>query len=89
MTTATLDKVLEEVKGLTPGEQLRVRAYLDAALELSPETILDLRVQQALMEKGLLSEIKFPRKSVSLDQEYELVKVKGKPVSETIIEERR
>ncbi len=45
------------------------------------------RFKRKLVEVGLLSEIKIPR--VKLDGDRTPIRVKGKPLSETIIEERR
>ena len=62
---------------------------MDDALGLNPELLLDLQIQQRLLARGLLSEIRFPNKGVPSPSEGQLAEVKGKPVSETIIEERR
>lgn len=94
MSSANLQKVIEEVKSLTPDEQRQVRKLLDELLDEStptresdsmlPEDLL----QQRLFEAGLILEI---RKQV-IDpnyKEFEPIEVKGKPLSETIVEERR
>jgi lambda repressor-like predicted transcriptional regulator len=60
-----------------------VRAYYKR--EENDDT--DLRLQRALYEDGLLEEIR-PR-SLSKFTPFKPVKISGKPLSETIIEERR
>ena len=50
----------------------------------SPE---EWKAMQSLVEAGLLKEIK-PR-STNSKREHPLVSIQGKPISETIIEERR
>lgn len=93
MSSTSLEKVIEEVKALTQEEQLRVRELIDSLLEnpaetlvlLSPEDLLERR----LLERGVISEM--PKRDFDPDtyKEFEPIEVKGKPVSETIIEERR
>lgn len=92
MSSTSLEKVIGEVKALTQEEQLRVRELIDSMLEssaetsstLSPEDLLD----QRLFEAGVISEI--PRRITDFTpyQNRKPIEVKGKPVSETIIEER-
>ena len=92
MSNKGLDRVIEEVKALTQEEQRQVRELIDSLLEspaenhqhLSPEDSLDRR----LLERGVISEI--PKRNLDPDtyKEFEPIEVKGKPVSETIIEER-
>jgi len=87
-----LEKIIEEVRALTQEEQLQVRELIDSLLEnpteaqerLSPEDLLE----QRLLERGVISEI--PRRNFdpATYKEFEPIEVKGKPVSETIIEER-
>ena len=56
--------------------------------ELTPEEQQEMLFQQHLVEMGLMTEIKPPR-SRSPVTERRLVRVEGKPLSETVIEERR
>lgn len=92
MSSASLEKVIEEVRALSPDEQRTVRELLDSILESSagfseassPEDLLD----QRLLEAGVISEI--PPRIIDFTpyQNRKPVEVKHKPVSETIIEER-
>lgn len=93
MASSSLERVIEELKALTPAEQQKVRELIDSMLEpsaessamLSPEDLLD----QRLFEAGVISEI--PRRITDFTpyQNRKPVKITGKPISETIIEERR
>ncbi|MGZ5481048.1 MAG: hypothetical protein ACXWID_03615 [Pyrinomonadaceae bacterium] len=57
--------------------------------EVRPAAIdLDQRVQRALYEAGLVSEIKPPITDPT-PYRREPIAIKGKPLSETVIEERR
>ena len=92
MSSTSLETVIEELKALTPAEQKKVRELIDSLLEasaescstLSPEDLLD----QRLLEAGVISEI--PRRITDFTpyQNRKPIEVKGKPVSETIIDER-
>lgn len=93
MSSANLEKVIEEVKALTPDEQREIRDLIDSLLKASDEspasTSLEDLFKQRLLEAGLISEI--PRRLPAPEhlRDFKPVEVKGKPVSETIIEERR
>lgn len=86
MAKELLEKVVDEVKALTPEEQVHVRDLINELL-LTPDEI-DRQLQQRLFRAGLVSEIKPPRSSLP-ELNFKPIEVKGKPVSETIIEERR
>ena len=89
MSSANLEKVIEEVKALTPDEQRQVRKLLDELLEestpISPGDLLARR----LLESGMISRIPKRPRDPKRHKEFKPIEVKGKPVSETIIEERR
>jgi hypothetical protein len=97
---STVEEIVNAVKGLPPREQAEVRRRLDT-LPAQPDenevlvddsrlaaTDLDQRVQHALFEAGLVSEIKPPITDPT-PYRREPIKIKGKPLSETVIEERR
>lgn len=91
MSSANLEKIIADVKALTPDEQRQVRELIDsllttseAAPELSPEDQLD----QVLLEAGVISEIPPPITDFTPYQNRQPIEVKGKPLSEIIIEDR-
>ena len=89
MAQATLKRVLEQIKTLEPAELQSVERAIEVQRETtrcgySPD---EWRAMQALLQAGLLTEIK-PRRTIT-DSGRRLIRVDGKPVSETIIEERR
>jgi hypothetical protein len=92
MSSTSLETVIEELKALTPAEQIKVRELIDSMLELSAETSATLSpedlLDQRLLDAGVISEI--PRRITDFTpyQNRKPIEVKGKPVSETIIEER-
>jgi hypothetical protein len=85
-----LEEIVNLVKALPPEEQAELRRRLDALSGQPGELASDLneRAQRALYEAGLLSEIKPP---ITDPRPYrrDPIKIKGKPLSETVIEERR
>jgi hypothetical protein len=92
MSSASLERVIEELKALTPAEQQKVRELIDSMLELSTETSATLSpedlLDQRLLEDGVISEIPKRLPDPERLRDFKPVEVKGKPVSETIIEER-
>lgn len=89
MASVTLDKVWKEVKAMSPDEQRQLRERLNALLEAHPSRSAEDELERRLFEAGLLSEIKPPPTDVQSYRNYRPVEVRGKPVSETILEERR
>lgn len=97
---STVEEIVNAVKGLPPREQAEVRRRLDTLpprpdknevlVDDSRQVAIDLdqRVQHALYEAGLVSEIKPPITDPT-PYRREPIKIKGKPLSETVIEERR
>ena len=78
--------VIEEVKILSGAEKRRVWQELN---EIISEEPVELRLQRALAAEGLLNEIKMPFVSRPRQDELPPIEIKGKPLSGTIIEERR
>ncbi len=80
----SVNEVLEAVKGMSSEEREQVRALLDTLPDAptSPEEAAQARLREA----GLLTETK-PR-AESARARRSPVEIKGKPLSETIIEER-
>jgi uncharacterized protein with PIN domain len=80
----SVNEVLEAVRAMSPEERKQVRALLNMlsdASQLSEES-----VQAKLREAGLLAEA--PIRKRSARARHTPVEIKGKPLSETIIEER-
>ena len=96
----SVEEIVEAVRALPPEEQAELRRRLEALAaqpdkkerradqNLQTNRDLDQRVQRALFEAGLLSEIKPPITDPT-PYRREPIKIVGKPLSETVIEERR
>lgn len=89
MTTSTLDRIREELKALTPDEQRSLRDMVDELLVKSAPRITEEEFEQRLLKKGVISRIPPRIRDASFEANRKLIEVAGKPVSETIIEERR
>jgi hypothetical protein len=89
MTTSKLDSVLEEVKTLTSEEQEKVLEVLESLHAQSKPKMTIAEVEQKMFEDGLLTRIPSPITDMPPFGNRRLIEVKGKPLSETIIEERR
>jgi hypothetical protein len=89
MTSPRLTNILEQIKTLTPEELRQLRENLDTPpAQPSEEERLD-ELDRRLLEAGLVSRIPPKITDFTPYQNRKLVEAKGKPVSETIIEERR
>lgn len=88
MPGMTLEALIEEVKALTPEQQRQLRLTLDSQLSPSPAAT-EADFKRALLQAGLLSEVKPRSIDVEAHRNFQPIAVKGEPVSQTIIEERR
>lgn len=89
MTISSLDRIFEEVKTLTSEEQKSLRDLVDELLAKSSPRMTEEEFEQRLLEKGVISRIPSPITDLTPYRNRKLIEVKGKPLSETIIEERR
>jgi hypothetical protein len=87
MAQAVLQRVLEEIGTLELDELGFVERAVQKRLETAGYSMEEWKAMQALVAAGLLKEIK-PR-YVGPAVEYQPVTIQGKPLSVTIIEERR
>jgi hypothetical protein len=87
MGREALTQVLETIRNLEPDELRQVQQVVQERLaqeQYSPE---EERFHQALLAVGLVKEIKPPRRIPT--GQRRLIQARGKPVSETLLEERR
>ena len=78
-----MQEIAEAIKTLSPTDRCHLRNLLkeqDAADKLEV-------FHQVLLSQGLVKEVKKP--NVTATTERQLIEIKGKPISETIIEERK
>lgn len=89
MTTSNFDKVVEQVKTLNRAEWWRLRDLLDVWLEPPSAPMTEDQFEQELLREGTLESIPPPITDFTPYENRTPIEVKGKPLSETIIEERR
>ena len=87
MAQSILDRVLNVIQKLKPDELARVRHEVEDRLKPDSSSDEEELFLQALLQAGLITEIKRPNRTKKRDQQP--VPIKGRPLSETIIEERR
>ena len=87
MPSENLDRVPEGVRSLTLAERQELRTRLDTWPSPSPSTEDDL--DQRLLSAGVISHVPAPCTDPAPYRRWKPITVKGKPLSETIIEERR
>jgi hypothetical protein len=85
-------ELLAEIQKLPPEEQRRLLEALSRSISQQPEprpAISEDEVDRILFEKGIIGNIPDPTAYTDEDDDFEPIEVTGKPLSETIIEERR
>ena len=87
MTQAILNQILDQLKALEPQELQQLNQVIQKHLAAIEEAVQQTTFHQALLTSGLVKQLKQP--SYNQQTERRLIQIQGKPVSETIIEERR
>ncbi|MBD2360812.1 hypothetical protein H6G36_06370 [Anabaena minutissima FACHB-250] len=87
MSAETLHQILKQLETLEIEELQQLNQTLQKHLANKDENHKQAAFHQALLDAGLVKHIKHP--SYELITERQLIHVEGKPISETIIEERR
>lgn len=87
MAQAVLNRVLEEIKTLEPQELQLVESVVRELLQPDPKEAQREAVLRVLQKSGLVKDIKRP--PLDAARQRTAVPIQGKPLSETIIEERR
>ncbi len=87
----TVEKIKSGAKQLSKEELKEVKSLVDSLLENEENKpkMTEEEFEQHLYEKGIIGKPPPPITDFSRYENYKRVEVKGKPVSETIIEERR
>jgi hypothetical protein len=89
MASTVLDHLMKEIQELDPTERAELRRRLDS-LSMEPTDVEKLReLDRRLFQEGLLSRINPVDESVEEPDAWQPIAVSGKPLSETLVEERR
>ncbi|MFY9611305.1 MAG: hypothetical protein WAU45_22185 [Blastocatellia bacterium] len=89
MATSNIDRILEEVRALTPDEQRSLRERLDSVLVNVQPQMCKADFEKRLLERGIISRIPPRIRDAEFYANRRPIEVDGQPVSEIIIEERR
>ncbi len=85
-------ELMAEIQKLPIEEQKKLLDILSRQLERSeqpPQPVSESEVDRLLLEKGIISQLPDSTCYSDEDEAFEPIEVTGKPLSETIIEERR
>jgi hypothetical protein len=88
MATVAVTQLVKQIQQLSPSEQQELRALLETLLAPAPALTED-EFHRRLAAQGRLSIPSPEVRSRAASRPFAPVPVQGKPVSETIIEERR
>jgi hypothetical protein len=98
MTQSEFNLLLGSLAALSPEQMRQLRDELDGTLavseaaklsDLTAEEMAEQDTQRRLVAAGVLSEIKPPRRFIPERERSSPVPIKGEPLSETVIRERR
>jgi hypothetical protein len=87
MALETLNQILKQLETLELKELQQLNQIIQKYLADKEENLKQIAFHQALIDSGLVKQIKHT--AYAPITERRLIHVEGKPVSETIIEERR
>jgi hypothetical protein len=89
MAATILRKLLDNVRRLTPDEQRQLREALDRLLASPSAPPTEEQFEQELVDSGILNDVPASASAGQSSPGWKPVDVKGKPLSETIVEDRR
>jgi hypothetical protein len=90
MSQETLDRVLERLRNLEPHELEEVQRALSRRMAANGEAAKREAFDRALLTSGLVKEVKNPTPEQLVEMiSRPLITVKGRQISETVVEERR
>jgi hypothetical protein len=89
MAATNFDKVVEMAQALDDAEKWRLRDLLDIWLAPPGPVPTEEELAQEMLREGILDQVPRRERDVASFENYKPIEVKGKPLSETIIEERR
>lgn len=86
---STLERLLEEIRSLTPAELAKVRELLDSLPPAPAVPPSREEYEKYLLAKGIISHIPTRQPPSPEREAFKPIEVEGEPLSETIIRERR
>lgn len=89
MSIADYERILEAAKSLTPDERQRLRDEMVSLPSSSQGALTEDEFEQEMLREGILDHVPPPIDNPSEFLDWEPISIEGKPLSESIIEERR
>ena len=87
--TTRLEKVIREVKLLPADEQQKLREALDDIIAAPNSQMTEEEFERRLLERGIITRVPPPITDLTPYKGRKLMEIQGKPLSETVMEERR
>ncbi|BAY29706.1 hypothetical protein NIES2107_15500 [Nostoc carneum NIES-2107] len=87
MAKIILNQIIEQLKSLEMEELEQLHQTVEKYIANREETVKQAAFHKALIDGGLVKQIKHPLYEAITERR--LIQTEGKPISETIIEERR
>ncbi|MCC6422250.1 MAG: hypothetical protein IT447_02130 [Phycisphaerales bacterium] len=89
MVSPNVNRILEQAQALTDAERKELRDLLAQRAVKNEELTKQQQVRQSLVQRGLV-ELDPPKgKDAQRDRLWQPIPIQGKPLSQTIIEERQ
>jgi hypothetical protein len=91
MMQITIEQIENEVKRLSREDLRKMRELIDSLLDMKEEKpqMTEEEFERHLYKKGIIGKPPPPITDFSRYENYERITVRGEPISETIIKERR
>jgi hypothetical protein len=89
MVSPNVNKILQEMDALNDGERQEFLRLLASRGGVESTLSAEGRLQRQLLAEGLVSHVPPRTKDVERYRQWQPVAIEGKPLSETIVEERR
>lgn len=89
MASANINKILQEVDTLNDDERLEFLRLLANRTSCESGLTKEEQLQKQLVADGLVSHVPPRKKDVERYRQWQPVAIQGKPLSQTIVEERR
>lgn len=82
-------EIIEKVQALPPGKRRKVINALRAETEPDVTQISEEEVNRILYERGVIGSTPNAADYTDEDDDFQPIQIKGKPISETVVEDRR
>ena len=89
MVSPNVNKIMQEVNSLSDPERQELWRLLENRSNGNSALTKEQKLRDALVQRGLLEKQSLRSKDIERYRQWQPVVVEGKPLSQTIIEERR